>query len=209
MRPAWIISAIGALLLMATLGAALALRGHSSTNSLPPPSPYRGSVPPPQIRAPNFSLRDYRGGRVSMERLRGRAVVVTFVDSKCTEKCPIVTSVIARLMHGLPSGMHSQVVPLLISANPRLDTRASITRFLAARHALALPYLTGSVPELRPVWKEYGILPAIDTGNADIHSSDVRIFDRRGIWVSTLHAGVDLTTANLEHDLLVALDRSR
>jgi hypothetical protein len=33
----------------------------------------------------------------------------------------------------------------------------------------------------------------------------VRIFDRRGIWVSTLHAGIDLTPANLVHDIRAAL----
>jgi hypothetical protein len=46
---------------------------------------------------------------------------------------------------------------------------------------------------------------AAETGNADIHSADVRIFDRRGIWVSIQHAGVDLSPHNLAHDIPVAL----
>jgi len=33
----------------------------------------------------------------------------------------------------------------------------------------------------------------------------VRIYDRDGVWVSTLHAGADLTTENLVHDVRVAL----
>jgi hypothetical protein len=58
---------------------------------------------------------------------------------------------------------------------------------------------------MSPVWRSFHIVAAAETGNADIHSADVRIFDRRGIWVSTQHAGVDLTPSNLAHDLRVAL----
>ena len=36
-------------------------------------------------------------------------------------------------------------------------------------------------------------------------SADVRIFDRQSIWVSTLHAGVDLSAASVIHDLREAL----
>ena len=72
-----------------------------------------------------------------------------------------------------------------------------------------LRYLVGTVAQMRPIWKAYGVLPAVDTGNANVHSSDVRIFDRTGIWVSTQHPGVDLTAANLEHDVLLALEKRR
>jgi hypothetical protein len=49
------------------------------------------------------------------------------------------------------------------------------------------------------------VVAAEQTGNADVHSSDARIFDRNGMWVSTLHVPVDLTPANLVHDIRVAL----
>ena len=58
---------------------------------------------------------------------------------------------------------------------------------------------------MRPVWHAFGVLPAVDTGNDDVHSADVRVFDRQGEWVSNLHAGVDLTPANLAHDIRLAL----
>ena len=79
----------------------------------------------------------------------------------------------------------------------------------AQRGALGqIDYLIGTVRQLRPVWNAYGILPAVDTGSADIHSADVRVFDRHGEWVSTLHTAVDLTPANVVHDVRTALDRS-
>ena len=142
-----------------------------------------------------------------MSRLRGRVALLSFVDSKCTQKCPIVTSVIAQAVRQLPAKARRQVVPLLMSVDPEVDTAVSIHRFLARRGALTLTYLVGPVREMRPIWKAYGILAAVDTGNTDIHSSDVRIFDRHGIWVSTQHASEDLTPANLRHDTLEALKK--
>jgi hypothetical protein len=60
---------------------------------------------------------------------------------------------------------------------------------------------------MQPVWTAFHVLPAADTGDADVHSADVRVFDRRGVWVSTLHVVVDLTAANLLHDIHEALAR--
>lgn len=202
----WLLLGVGATILLAgTVGAAVALRHRDSAITVAAPSPYRGSIPPAGIRAPEFNLRDYRGENVTTRDLHGRVEVVSFVDSKCTQKCPIVTNVIALALRQLPPRTRREIVPVLISVNPNVDTPASIERFLTARRARALYYLVGSVQELRPVWKAYGILPAVDTGNPDIHSSDVRIFDRQGIWVSTQHAGVDLTASNLDHDINLAL----
>lgn len=47
--------------------------------------------------------------------------------------------------------------------------------------------------------------PRSTPAGPDVHSADVRVFDRAGIWVSNLHVGLDLTPANLVHDLRVAL----
>jgi cytochrome oxidase Cu insertion factor (SCO1/SenC/PrrC family) len=198
---------IGAALLVTVLVGARGERRPQASG--PPPGPYRGSEPPGQLRAAAFRLRSYRGGLVSLRAQQGKVVLLSFVDTKCTEKCPIVTSVIARAYRLLPPQKRRQVVPLLISVEPRADTAARVRRFLARRRALALDYLIGSVRRLRPVWKAYGIVPAIDTGNADVHSSDVRVIDRGGIWVATQHAGVDLTPQNLAHDAREALRRSR
>jgi cytochrome oxidase Cu insertion factor (SCO1/SenC/PrrC family) len=205
------LAAIGAVIGVALMVTVLvAARGERRPQaSGPPPGPYRGSEPPGQLRAAAFRLRSYRGGLVSLRAQRGKVVLLSFVDTKCTEKCPLVTSVMAQAYRLLPAQERRQVVPLLISVEPRADTAARVRRFLARRRALVLDYLIGSVRRLRPVWKAYGIVAAVDTGNADVHSSDVRVIDRRGIWVATQHAGVDLTPRNLAHDAREALRRSK
>ena len=205
------VAAVGVLLAVALVVAVLvAARGSERQPQAggPPPGPYRGSEPPAHLAAADFRLRSYRGRDVSLRAQRGSVVLLSFVDTKCTEKCPIVTSVMAQAYRLLPPEERRQVVPLFISVQPHADTLAHVRRFLARRHALALDYLIGSVRQLRPVWKAYGIVAAVDTGNADVHSSDVRVIDRRGFWVATQHAGVDLTAQNLAHDALEALTRS-
>jgi cytochrome oxidase Cu insertion factor (SCO1/SenC/PrrC family) len=171
----------------------------------PSPGPYRGNEPPPGQRAPDFHLRSYRGGFASMGALRGKVVLVTFLDTKCTHKCPIIAGEVGEGLRLLSPSERRQTVALAITVDPRVDTPRAIRAFLARRQALVVDYLIGSIQELRPVWTAYYVLPAVDTGNADVHSAGVRVFDRRGIWVSNLHAGVDLTPKNLAHDVRVAL----
>jgi cytochrome oxidase Cu insertion factor (SCO1/SenC/PrrC family) len=102
-----------------------------------------------------------------------------------------------------------RVAAVAITVNPRVDTAPHVRAFLAEHRATGLiRYLTGTRVRLDPVWKAFHVLPAIDTGDDDIHSADVRVFKPSGEWVSTLHTSVDLTPANLAHDVRLAL-RSR
>jgi cytochrome oxidase Cu insertion factor (SCO1/SenC/PrrC family) len=204
-----LIFVIGALIVAGALVGALLATGRSPASQSPPElggGPYRGSEPPTGIRIPNVSLPSYRGEVVSLRGQRGKVVVLTFLDSKCTDTCPIIAAVIGRAWPLLTATERMQIRAYAISVNPLVDKPQSVRRFLAARHAVAaLDWLVAPVEEMRPVWHDFGVLPATETGNNDLHSADVRVFDRRGTWVSTLHAGVDLTPSNLVHDIRLAL----
>jgi hypothetical protein len=52
--------------------------------------------------------------------------------------------------------------------------------------------------------KAFAVAASHDTGNSNMHSAPVRVYDRDGRWRSKLHSGVDLTPANLAHDLRAA-----
>jgi cytochrome oxidase Cu insertion factor (SCO1/SenC/PrrC family) len=203
-----VVGVIGTVVLAGTLtGVLLATSRSGATQpAVAGQGPYRGSEPPPGILIANASLPSYRGGVVDLRTQRGRVVVVTFLDSKCTDTCPIIAAVVAHAWPLLRAKEKTQVRAYGISVNPLVDTPTSVRRFLAARRAqAALDWLVAPVKRMRPVWKDFGVLPATETGSDDIHSADVRVFDRRGTWVSTLHAGVDLTPANLVHDIRIAL----
>jgi protein SCO1 len=167
---------------------------------------YRGSLVPPGIMLGRFELRDYTGVRVSRDDLEGKVVLLTFLESKCKEACPIIASQVARTIERLTPEERRQVVAIAISTHPTDDTPANVRAFLRAQRAEGkLHYLIGSERELRPVWQRFGVLSALDSGDADTHSASVHVYDRSGEWVASLHPGIDLTPANLLHDVGVAL----
>lgn len=160
---------------------------------------YRGSRPPDGLTLPSFQLRDQDGRELSSQGLRGKAVAVTFLDAECTEACPIIAAQLGQAVRTLGGG---DVEAVAITVDPVRDTPERIETFLRRFHARKeLRYLDGSPADLRPVWKAFAVLPAVDSGSSNIHSAPVRIYDTEGRWRSTLNSGADLTTANLAHDL--------
>ena len=170
---------------------------------------YRGSVPPVQIAVPNFTLPDYTGKSVSSQDLQGKVVLITFLDAQCTEACPIIASQIARTLEQLSSAERAEVTAVAISTDPEEDTPNAVRSFLEKNRAVGrLLYVVGPVARLRPVWERFQIAASVDTGSDTLHSAPVRIYDPDGAWVSTLHAGADLTMENLAHDVRIALGSS-
>ena len=171
--------------------------------------PYRGSEPPATFELPAFELTSYRGDRVASEALAGDVVLLTILDAQCTDACPILASVIAGTIDRLTPAERRHVKAIGITGDPVEDTPAAVERFLSARQAVGrLDYLLGSEEQLRPVWTALQILPSVDSGRDTVHSAPLRIYDGRGSWVATLHAGVDLTEENLLHDIRTALAAS-
>src|SRR3954469_25773190 len=77
------------------------------TSSQAPPSAFEGAQLPPGVRAPDFSLRDENGKRVTMRQYRGKPVVVTFMYSHCKTECPVqaqqIKGALDDLGHDLPA----------------------------------------------------------------------------------------------------------
>ena len=167
---------------------------------------YRGSEPPTRLALPVFELESSRGVLVGSRALKGKVVLLTILDSQCEDACPILASVIARTIDRLTSTERRAVRALGISGDPAEDTPAAVNRFLRKRRAVGgLDYLVGTEARLRPVWNALQILPSLDSGKDNLHSAPLRIYDPAGVWVATLHAGVDLSESNLLHDVRVAL----
>jgi len=209
--------ALGVTLLL--LGPILALAVLSGRGSSSPPvaanatsaGPYRGSEPPGRISMPEFTLRDNFETKLDSRNLRGKVVILTFLDSHCTAACPIIASQIAQTLRRLTPAQRRQVEAVAISSDPVTDTPAAVRSFLAKQQALGkLRYLGASEPvgHLKTIWRAFDILASAETGQHTVHSAPVRIYDRAGIWVSTLHAGADLSITNLSHDVRTALSRS-
>lgn len=173
---------------------------------------YRGSEPPAGVGIVDFALRNFDGRLVSSRDLRDRAIVLTFLDSQCTEACPLIAWTVARTIDALTPTERRTVRAVAISTDPAEDSPGSVRGFLARNRALGrMLYVGGGQPEreLRRVWENAHVLSSLESGHDSLHSAPVRIYDRRGIWVATLHAGADLTQENLAHDIRVALSGAR
>jgi protein SCO1 len=197
------IAAVAALGILALGGLAFARFGGSS--EAPSQDRFIGSEPPARFTMPDFALRDYDGSRVRASDLRGKVVVLTFLDTKCEEACPIIAGEIASAWRRLSVEERRETIAVAISTYPRDDTPSSIRAFLRRHRALGtFRYLTGPLPEMKRLWQTFQVLSSFASGDADTHSAPVRIYGRDGVWLATLHAGADLTPTSLVHDVRAA-----
>jgi len=129
--------------------------------------------------APEFALVDQSGASVSLHSFRGKVVILAFNDSQCTTVCPLTTTAMtdAKRLLG-PAG--SRVALLGIDANPQATSIADV-RAYSELHGLThnWQFLTGTVPELRRVWKAYKVDVAIRGGQID-HTPALFVIDRQG-----------------------------
>jgi cytochrome oxidase Cu insertion factor (SCO1/SenC/PrrC family) len=134
-----------------------------------------GYSPPVDTPAPPFRLTDTNGRTVTLASLRGKAVLLTFLDPVCTTDCPLL----AQQLKGageLLGNQARQVELVAIAANPVYYGTAFTRAFDQQEGLASVPnwrYLTGPLPQLRHVWAQYGIeienLPGgAMTGHPDI-----------------------------------------
>lgn len=190
------------------LGVSLAYRGDAPRDA-PADGPYRGSEPPGTHPLPDFVLRDYEGETVRSTDLEQGVFALTFLDAQCDESCPIIAAQIGQTFSEMPDALRSQVDAIALSTDPAEDTPEAVRDFLRRTRAEgSLRYLTSPAETLERLWSEFKILSSTESGHDALHSAPVRIY-ANGLWVATLHPGVDLTNENLLHDLRVAVDRSK
>jgi cytochrome oxidase Cu insertion factor (SCO1/SenC/PrrC family) len=129
--------------------------------------------------APDFTLRDQFGKRVSLHSFRGKVVVLSFNDPKCTTICPLTTTAILRAKELLgPAG--AKVELLGVGANPEATGVKWVKAYSRAHGMLhKWRFLTGSLPELTHVWKTYSIAAAVLNGEID-HTPATYVIDPRG-----------------------------
>ena len=117
--------------------------------------------------APGFTLTDQFGQQVSLAQFHGRAVVLAFVDSRCTTICPLTTMSLLTAVRLLgPAGRKVQL--LGINANPAATTVSDVRAYSTA-HAMTRSwlFLTAPLAQLKQVWRNYGVYVAAVHGNID------------------------------------------
>jgi cytochrome oxidase Cu insertion factor (SCO1/SenC/PrrC family) len=166
------------------LGAAPMAAAQASRNADPIlAESIAGSSAPLNFPAKGFQLTDQHGQTVSLASLRGKVVLLTFLDPVCTTDCPLIAQEF-RATGPLLGAVSKQVELVAIVANPVYHQVTDTQAFDRQEHLTQVPnwrYLTGSVPQLQQVWKNYGISAEILPAGSMIGHQDLAyVIDRAG-----------------------------
>jgi len=142
-----------------------------------------GDAAPLNFAAPGFTLSDQDGRSVSLASLRGKVVLLTFLDPVCTSDCPLIAQEFRAADQMLGTQTHG-VEMVAIVANPVYRSDAYTRAFDAQEGLSRLPnwlFLTGSLSQLQQVWKSYGIAAQIlPAGGMVAHNDIAYVIDSAG-----------------------------
>jgi protein SCO1/2 len=155
---------------------------------------FQGALMPAGVRAPNFTLRNQDGERVSMRDLRGQPVIVTFLYTTCDDTCPAQ----AQTVRGALDDLDKDIPALAIAVDPPRDTADRARVFLAKQRALGrIDFVLGSRTQLRPLWKGFFIRPQ---SISQEHQARFTLVDKRG-FQRVGFPGDQATPETLAHDI--------
>ncbi len=179
----WSVAAVAALGIVLVGAAPMALAAANRTADPILALAIEGNSNPEDYPAPAFQLTDQNGQQVSLASLRGKVVLMTFLDPVCTTDCPIIGAEFKEA--GVLLGPADKDVELVaIVANPEYRS-AAFTRAYDQEVGLdTVPnwlYLTGSLSELTQVWRQYGVaVDNLPAGAMVDHSEIAFVIDRTG-----------------------------
>lgn len=129
--------------------------------------------------APDFKLVNQFGQPMSLSQFRGRVVLLSFDDSECTTVCPLTTQ--SMLLAKQLLGKAGNSVQLLgVDANPDAIKVSTVMSYSRAHGVVnQWDFLTGTLPQLKAVWKSYGVAVEIQAGQID-HTPALYLIDQQG-----------------------------
>jgi cytochrome oxidase Cu insertion factor (SCO1/SenC/PrrC family) len=168
----WVLAAVAvALAVGAGAGAALALTTSGRSHAQNQPAVVsRANV--------TWKARDQAGAPISLTADRGRTVILTFTDPRCTTLCPLEAKVLNSVERQLPAGERPAIVA--VSVNPWGNAR----RYLLAdvrkwRLAPDWRWAVGSRAKLARVWRNYSVSVQFQ-GHEVSHTEGAYLVDRDG-----------------------------
>ena len=137
--------------------------------------PYYGTELSSRDLAPLFNLHNQFGQPVSLSDYHGEIVLLSFIYTKCTDICPIVTKKF-RDVHSLLGKDIQSTALIIITVDPEHDTINSIYDYSKQWEMLnKWQFLTGTRENLSSIWKAYYIDPVTDNKGSDRNTSGKQI----------------------------------
>jgi cytochrome oxidase Cu insertion factor (SCO1/SenC/PrrC family) len=157
--PGRVVAGVGALAVILVGAAPMAFASVNRTADPVIAQALAGTNGQPDTPAPGFTLTSQDGRQVSLAGLRGKVVLLTFLDPVCTTDCPLIAQEMrsADAMLGAKAGSTELVA---VVANPTYTSTAYTRAFTSQENLSQLPnwlFLTGSLSQLADVWHHYGI----------------------------------------------------
>ena len=142
-----------------------------------------GSASPVDSPAPGFTLTDQHGRQVPLSGLRGKVVLLTFLDPVCVTDCPLIAQEF-RQTGQLLGGDARRVELVAVDVNPLYNELAYTQAFDRQEGLAGVPdwlYLTGSPDRLRQVYRAYGVASETSPGGAMLAHNDIAfVIDQAG-----------------------------
>jgi protein SCO1/2 len=155
---------------------------------------FEGAVMPKGLKAPDFSLENQDGERVSMRDFRGQPVIVTFLYTTCEDTCPVQ----AQTVRGALDELGEDVPAIAIAVDPPRDTPERARAFLSEQRALGrLDFVLGTRAELSKLWDGYYVQPQSVTQE---HQARFTLVDERG-FQRVGYPGFEATSERIAHDI--------
>jgi protein SCO1/2 len=162
------------------------------------------SEPLPKIApAPEFTLTSQDGAQISLAKLRGRVVAVTFIFTRCSDTCPVLTPMMSLVRDQLGSDFGRDVVFASITVDPEHDTADMLKLYAQMYDAdvAGWSFLTGPPQVIAALTRRYGVFVAKDANGSVDHSFLTSIVDRHGI-LRVQYVGVRFDPDELRRDLV-------
>jgi cytochrome oxidase Cu insertion factor (SCO1/SenC/PrrC family) len=142
-----------------------------------------GSGAPLNYPASGFSLTDQNGRPVTLASLRGKVVLLGFLDPVCTVDCPLMGQEFRQASQLLAADT-SHVELVAVNYNP-LDTQAGYLQAFDRQEGLNTVsnwlYLTGTRTQLQQVWHAYGLpIEILPAGSMIGHGDYAFVIDQYG-----------------------------
>jgi protein SCO1/2 len=158
---------------------ALAYFIFSSLDSNPP---YEGAEMSGE--AADFRLTDQNGSVINLSDFRGKVVVLTFMDSKCKDTCPLTAAQLRDAYRQFNRNESNRVAFIGVNVNIEANTVVDVYEITKTWRLEEIPswhFLTGSRQDLESIWQDYGIaaIPNPD-GNEIMHTPGVFLIDPSG-----------------------------
>lgn len=148
---------------------------------------------PKATDAPDFTLTDQRGHKVSLKQFRGKVVLLQFLDPRCNDVCPLISEEVLQAQKQLGPAA-GQVAWVAVNVNEHHAAVSDVKAYTEAQGLNKLAnfyFLTGSAAKLKAVWKAFGVSVTPSQDGDVVHSSVVYFIDPGGRERFLGHPGED------------------